>query len=101
MARMVSIPFIFKSQKQYALIRFTHASDYSILRKVLLHNGLAGLSEEDSTLVFGRGYLWIDHKLVGQDPTGIKWLIIAALDEYFQAEKSLKLFGGMSLASAS
>ena len=101
MARMISIPFMFKSQKRYALIRFSHASDYSSLRKILLHNGLTALTGETSTVLFETGYLWVDHLLVSQDPTGVKWLVIAALDEYFQTHKALKLFGGVSLASAS
>lgn len=101
MARMVSVPFIFKSQKYYALIRYTHTSDYPFLRKTLLHKGFAGLTAENSTVLFREGYLWVDYTLVGQDPTGVKWLVIAALDEYFEAQKSLKLFGGASLASAS
>jgi hypothetical protein len=101
MARMVSVPFIFQNQKHYVLIRYSNAGDYSSLRKLLLHNGLQKLTEEDSTLIFEQGYLWVDYKLVHQDPTGIKWLVLAALDEYFQTQKALKLFGGISLASAS
>jgi hypothetical protein len=101
MARMVSLPFIFQSCKYYVLIRFSETVGYSSLRSMLLNKGLLQIMEDNGTVVFDQGYLLLDRSMVLRDPTAIKWLLLATLDEYFRAQKALKLFGGPSFASAS